>query len=239
MLIEIKKKFDERLYNWALNNWKSEIDNDFPLLRGTQEHLVINMMKRLPSDEIRLLFAKGLLKRDRDKQILYSWGDPFTVEEKKLVQQYVDMVTGVVMGIVHIDPGNWRDPKEKPKKLNRKKFKNLIIESLIPIFGEAYQDRGDWQEWVYNKQIGPWKLVTSIDVGGNIHQLCYEHSIILSKRVRLAEGLSIVRWLGIGGQTEWQGIDDSSAGSTAEIFARICRHFIDVAPKLLKDLSPN
>jgi len=239
MLVEIKQKFDERLYRWALNGWKREIENDFPLLRGAEENLVVNMMGSLQSDEIRLIFAKGLLKRGRDRQILSQWGDPFTDEEQELVQQYVDMVTGVVMGTVHINTGKWRDTKEKPKRLNRKKFKNLIIETLIPTFGVAYQDRGDWKEWVYKKQIGPWKLVTSIDIGGSLHQLCYEHSIMLSERVRLVEGLSIVRWLGIGGQTEWTSIDDSDAEATAKVLAKIASHFTESAPKLLEGLSPD
>ena len=183
--------------------------------------------------------AIALAKRARDPEVLIKCGHRLTERDKGLAQLFMDM----------FESESWRETskispsgflqKLDQKKLERKKFKQCIIRALSPILGENYEDCGDWEGWRYCNRVGPWQVITSIDVGGQYHQLCYEHDIIASEYVYLAQNINLFRWLGIASQTDWQDLLATDAEPTAEALARIIKHFMDAVPKLLEGLTPD
>jgi len=237
-MIDAQFEFGKRYYQWALSDWKREIENDFPFLRSVKEKLVLKMMEALDSNQ-RSTLAKALVKRHQQPEILAQYGDTFTEEEKRFAQLYLEMVNGVVAGIVPLDDDT-KKYYHDPKSLNRRKLKNRVITVLTPVLGEKYKNWGGREAWRYRTLIGPWELITYIDVGGRFHQLTYGHYIVAAEteHVRLAEAISLLSWLGISGQTDWEYLNDSDIQSTANTLAKICSHFLNTAPRLLEGLSP-
>jgi hypothetical protein len=234
--------FEERYYRWALEDWRREIEQDFVFLRSLKEHLVLRMMESLRTEE-QFSLARALVKRGRKQEFLEMLGDQLTRQEQKYVQWYANEITRAV-SMPRVLPedtatSNQAPQKSSSKKLNRKKLKQCVAKAVSPILGNNFYDWGYWQEWMYFTKIGPWQVVSYFDVGSQFHQLCYDHSIIVSEQVRLLEGISILSWLGIAGQTQWQGLTDSDAESTADSLAQIVAHFMEAAPKLLDGLSPD
>lgn len=242
-MLTAKSEFDRRFFLWARQDWAREIEQNFPLLRSVNENLILKIMEDLEDTE-RWALAKALVKRGRSEELLNSCGDPLTDRDKEYERFYVDMVTKSISGEAYWDEERSRKAKEaffapRDKRLNRRKFRKYIIQALIPILGEDYEDWGDWKEWRYCTPIGPWKVITYVDVGGSAHQLCYEHDIIASERVYLFQNISLLRWLGISSQIQWQCLQDSDAKPTAEALTKIVAHFMNVVPKLLEGLTPD
>jgi hypothetical protein len=127
--------------------------------------------------------------------------------------------------------------KEK-KKFNRRIFRKYIKAALGPILGSDYENWGGGN-WRYCTTIGQWKVITWTDTGGKFHQVSYDHAIQVSKTQRLFEGgLSIIRWYGIANSnTDWNDLKDEDAEQVAESLAKIIKHFLDAAPKLLEGLT--
>ncbi len=233
-------EFDERYYRWALDDWRREIDEGFPFLttlQGLLQKPILRLMNSLDGDE-RWLLAKALVKRGREDGVLTRWGDPFTDEDRQFEQLFLDMVSTVVSQPIILDLKDARARKRVFPKLNRRKFRRHIVTALSPVLGERYENWGGG-EWRYNTPVGPWQIMTYIDAGGSIHQLCYEHDIIASEHVYLTQNINLLRWLGIGSQTEWQGVGDSDAEATAKALAKIVGHFMSAVPKLLEGLTPD
>jgi len=240
-MLTAQEKFDERLYLWVLQDWKREIDEDFPLLGSIKDALArrsIRIIKSLNKEERRLM-ATALAKRARKSEVLTRCLDPLTEVDKKFALLFMDM----------LQSESWREASKIPlggfrrrpgqKKAKRKKLKQCIIKALSPILGEDYENFGDWKVWRYHILIGPWQVVTYIDISGRPQKLSYEHNIIASEHFYLAQGLSILRWLGIGSQTEWQCLNNLETEPTSEALAKIIAHFMEAMPRLLEDLSPN
>jgi hypothetical protein len=112
------------------------------------------------------------------------------------------------------------------------------VEALNPVLGNDYEEWGHWQEWRYVGHVGRWSIYTFVDVGGHSHQLVYDHSIVSEGGEYLHEAISLLSWLGIGGQTDWYGLVDADAEPTAAALARIVAHFMDAVPELLEGLEP-
>jgi hypothetical protein len=235
-----KPIFEERFYHWALQDWRCEIRKDFPRLRSmndSQSDIALKIFQSLKKEE-QWLMAKALVKWRR-QSLLRQWNEEFTERDKHFVQLFLHLSEKERWREAsRIQPGEFM-LKADQKKLKRKKLRQCIIRVLSSVLGDDYEDWGNWEEWRYRTDVGPWMIMTYIDVGGQFHQLCYHHSIIVSEHVRLIEFVSFLSWLGISGQTMWQDLHDTDAEPTAKILARIIKHFMDAVPKLLEGLTPD
>ena len=90
-LDEAKFKFEERLYRWALQDWKREIDEDFPLLGSLKDALAQRCLRIMRSldEENRRLMATALAKRARKPEVLAKCFDPITKDDKRLEQLFM------------------------------------------------------------------------------------------------------------------------------------------------------
>jgi hypothetical protein len=184
--------------------------------------------------------GRAIVKRFTRAAVLTQLKELPTAEEKMLAQYFEEsFIERRRKDAASIVPEAYLGTQWCVNKLKPKRLRACIIEALKPTLDQEYEDWGDWREWRYCKRAGPWYLMTYVDVGGQGQQLSYEHSIVVPQRVCLVEGVSILSWLGIAGQTDWQELDDSDAESTAEALARIVAHFMEAAPKLLEGLTPD
>ena len=235
--MKAKLQFEERFYNWCLRDWEREINQDYPFLSSVSypsSRYAIRIMRSFP-DKRRTLLASGLVKRFRQKDLLEQLGEEYTEEEKRLVQLYLD----VCQRSDWIETGNRSLEEEGKKRIKRKELKNCIVNSLSSVFLEGYEDCGGWEVWRYCTKFGPWQLLTYFDVGGTSEELSYDHSIIVSERVLLFEGISLLSWLGLSGSTSWKVTENSQIEHAAKTATVFCSHFMNAVPKLLEGLSPD
>jgi hypothetical protein len=232
-LVTAGLQFNERYYRWSLEQWEKEISSGFPLLKsvhseGSQTDVAI--LESLPRHE-QLRMAVALAKRFRQDQ-LPEWGEVFTEEDQRYSQLFIDQFRKI---------RNIKASKYHPEDFSRlsrnrkarlKRLRKCVIDAVAPILGQDYEHRGGWKEWVYITQIGEWLIITSIDIGGH-YDISYEHSIVVSEKSRLIEGISLNSWLGLAGQTQWDSLGDENVPQAAMSLAKIIERFIKAAPKLL------
>jgi hypothetical protein len=238
-MLTAQLKFGERFYCWAIKDWNREINEDFPFLRSISDaQNDVKIMESLTTAQQKIL-AVALVKRFTKRNILEQCGNEFTDYEKNLVERHLKMCWDEEeRKSLMTPPGGW-PPETSERKLKRRKLRDHIITNLTPILGKRDENWGVELVWRHYTVIGPWQVMTYIDVGGQGHQLTYEHSISVSETAQLIEGISVLSWLGIAGQTMWRGLHDADTEPTVEALAKIIAHFMDAAPKLLEGLSPD
>ena len=229
-------EFMVRYYRWALADARREVQEAFPLLRGVKSTLVIRALGFLESfaEVDRPRVATALVKRFHGRAVGLT-ADSGGPEEEQVNRDYQDSMR--ILGpeeewhreaLLH-HPGTLR--------LDRARFLTAVKAALAPPLGdgEPFSSQHDWR---YATSLGPWTLVTLLDVGGRVHQLAYTQTIRAADPRPLHEGLSICGWLGLGGQTAWDQLTEADAPSAAPSLARICAHFLRAAPALAAGLSP-
>ncbi len=239
-----KLKFGERLYQWALEEWRREISKDFILLREMERkkvdgiHETLEMLKTFEKDQQWIMaraLVRGTLHYD-SKTIEY------TERDKQLFEQSLEMR----QRIRNEEASLRYQVEESQQKLKRSKLKKYVFESLKPVLGEKNKGWSSPSEFVYITPIGQFQVMTWVDMGGRYHQLSYHHTIvghnaIVDGRVTkapLGGALSLLSWLGIG-QTMWSGLSDEDVEPVAKLLAKIISHFMNAVPKLLEGLSPD
>jgi hypothetical protein len=132
-------------------------------------------------------------------------------------------------------------PEEESYRLtiDRGRFLAAVKAQLAPVLG-AGAPFSTTHEWRYDTPLGPWTLVTLIDVGGRAHQLAYSHDLHASVSRPLRQGVSLCGWLGIGGgHTTWDRLTQADTAEAARSLARVCAHFVQAAPALVDGVAPD
>jgi hypothetical protein len=229
-------EFRVRYYRWALGDARRELGEEWPLLRGVKSALVIRTLAHLaslPADR-RPLVMTALVKRFHRRAVELT-GDSWGADEEAIARDYLEATRiprpeeeGYRQALLH-EPGRLT--------IARSRFLAAVRGDLAPVLGvgAAFASERDWR---YDTPIGPWTLVTLVDVGGRHHQLSYTQTIRSRHPRPLGEHLSICAWLGVGGQTAWDQITEADTAGAARGLARICAHFLEALPALLDGLSP-
>lgn len=92
-LEQAKDEFAVRYYQWAMEDFRSEMREGFPLLRqikGSTSLRLVTLMESLGQDE-QILLSSGLVKRfhRRATELL---NEPWTAKEDRLCQGYVSSI---------------------------------------------------------------------------------------------------------------------------------------------------
>jgi len=235
-----KAKFGKRLYNWAMEGWRQEISEDFPLLRevektkGYSVHELLQTMKTFEKDQ-QWIMARALVRRRG--HLLFHFGD-FNDKDKQLFELYIDMCRKIrdeeALNMIPLR----HQRKEPQRKLKRSRLRRSIIESLRPVLGERSESWCSSYECIYITHIGQFKVKTSVDVGGTYHNLAYNHEIMIPGQAPWGGAISLVSWLGIaGGDTMWKDLMEEDVESVTRLLANIIALFMNAVPEFLKDLS--
>ena len=230
-------EFAVRYYRWALDDARREVRENFPLLRAVKSGLVIRMIAYLESfaGDDRLRVAMALVKRSHRRAVELttdSWG----ADEETIDRNY-----RAAASIPRPDEEWYRHALlHEPDKLkiDRGRFLAAVKAELTSVLG-AGEPFSTEHEWRYASPLGPWTLVTLVDVGGSVHQLAYTHTVRTAAPRPLREGVSLCGWLGIGGgHTVWNQLTQADSPAAAQSLARICAHFLEAAPALVAGLVP-
>ena len=236
-------EFYRRYYLWCLGNWKRELSEDFPLLRTAKIERagdIIAIILDFPKDEIWNICMAIVKKKLQHK--LMTFEELFTEQDQYYHQLYCEMMRkkGSERTLRYSKQEEFLDGlrNEILQKTPRKVIRKKVIDSLYPVLGDISEKHGT-VGWVYETRIGPWNLTTWIDTGGRSRQLGYSHSIIYTNKCRLFEGISLERWLGIGGsETKWNNITEENLNQVVSGLTQLIAHFLNAAPKLLEGIEP-
>lgn len=225
--------FDGRYYRWQISEWAREIKNEYPFLRLVKEDSMIQIMEGLPDDK-KMIMAKALVNRGISEEYLEKLGGKHTEEEKRFIDYFIEegrRLRHIFACQTSLEDCNYHI------KIDKKKFKQYIIEALSPILGSDIENQGGGV-FVFCMPVGAWKIYTGIDIGGSRHNLSYEHAIESAGGKRIAHNISVLAWLGIC-QTQWQYLSNDDLKPTAESLSILCKHFMIAVPKLLEGLTPD
>ncbi len=231
-------EFAVRYYHWALDDARREIRENFPLLRAVKSGLVMRAIayfESLGHDE-RLRAALALVKRSHRRAVELT-GDSWGADEEAVDRDYQSAAR-----IPRPTEDSYRRALlDEPGKLKiaRGRLMSAVKAELASVLGEG-EPFSTRHEWRYDTSLGPWTLVTLIDVGGSVHQLSYSHALHASVSRPLREGVSLCGWLGIGGgHTTWNRLTPADTAAAARSLARVCAHFVQAAPALVAGLVPD
>jgi hypothetical protein len=249
-------EFNVRYYRWALQDFRREMEEGFPFLKGFKTGSpadVMELMSGKSRDEQSVL-ASALVKRFH-KDGVEAAGDRMTAEEEVACKEYLDRV-----------------PKAHPLEVallrrsaageagvyaNRARLVRLVKAGLKEAGMQVSRPENAAGVLSYEHVIGGWQIVTRVHTREKHAQLAYNHIIWSVKKVvpvTWAEGtwregqqemwpvqlhnwISLAGWLGISSRTQWSDLVDSDGPQVAKELAALCKHFLHAAPTLLAGLS--
>jgi hypothetical protein len=228
--------FARRYYRWALDDAGREVREGFPLVRAVASGLTIRAVAYLESlpAERRQVVTTTLVKRAH-RRALELTGEAWGPREEQIERGYIEAVRIP-------RPEEAAHSKavlaDRAPRIDRARFLRAVRSELAPILGpgEAFSTA---HEWRFDTAIGPWALVTLVDVGGQHHQLAYTQTLRADVARPLKEGVSLTQWLGLGGQTIWNRLVEADTPEAARSLVKICAHFLQAVPALVADLAPS
>jgi hypothetical protein len=203
--------FQLNFYKWARQNAQLELEQDFYRLESIRGFTAMNALayiKSLEENDI-LKLIDSLVKGSFNSEFLASIGSSLTDED--LVWR-TNFTNNVIIHPIAYDAQEkiifkMISEKQFNKNLIKKSIKKALKEALKEFFEKPEFSQGD--TWGYNTQFGNWIVKTHFDVGGR-SQLRYGHTIYCPIRncTLYPSNISFLKWLGMGGETEWNLLSD-------------------------------
>jgi hypothetical protein len=143
---------------------------------------------------------------------------------------------------------------EKIKFSSKRKLQKAMEKKFQDVFGGqyfdfTYDDIGDLASW-FRMKCGSWIISTNFWYGRGQGLIEYSHTISSGHDVEqqgskgtywgplvLSTCISFTARLGITSQTQWEYLSGEEIEPTCDNVISHCRHFFEVAPKLLKGLE--
>lgn len=231
-LTEAQDEFAIRYYLWAREDFRLEIERNFPLLKQLDiqsSKKCLRLMDDLSLND-KLAFSVALLKGSH-KRAVAILGETPNSDENEMVNKYINLPL-FEDAIYEDEPSCYLSPK-----LNRRFFIKRLKARLATIFGDRFEQRGK-NEWRYTSETASLRTHTYIDVGGRFHNLCYSHAIVFEGYYTLVEHTSVLSWLGLISQTYWRQLDDTKVENAVNSLVQACSRFLNAAPALAKGIEP-
>jgi hypothetical protein len=229
LLNDVQKRFSINYYSWAKEALQGEMEADFPLLKTIPScRPVIEYFRQL-SDQQQLVAISVFSKRGH-AEAASLLGEVTTDEEATLLRSYL-----VFMNRATVQAGDDYS-KQMTRVFDRDKFTRTLDLEVSPILGTLIE-KGGRSYRRFARNLGVASVETIMDTGGRIHQLQYEHKLLITEGL-VRDHVSILSWLGIiAGPTYWKYLNDDTIGSVTEAFKEICSAFIKAVPALLNNPS--
>jgi len=180
-------------------------------------------------------------------------GGPYSDDEKSFLQQ-LDNLFGKIPTSFEEEIAARKKSGEKFRFAGKRKLQNVVTEKFKSAFGDQcihhdYDDICDPSSNFEMKCCG-WILSSHFWFGRGKNLINYSHSLtsptkihherypeITAPLLQMAICISFSCWLGITSQIQWEYLFNEEVEATCDALIRQCRHFFEVAPKLLKGLE--
>ena len=227
-----------RCYEWVLEDFQREIDQDYPYLRTVAERRVqswIVLFEGLDNEQKRIL-SRLLVKR-KFREVAPNVGASVTAEEEAICKQFASTLP--------VLPRKAPDPnKGDVTPINVRRLASRIIECLNPILGEQLEHFNE-MEWAYVTPMGDWSVKTRVSIyNPQKPEIRYVHRVSHKDYTKppvmpwLRPSYSFACNLGLG-ENVWRVDYEYELESMADSLATLCAHFIDAFPRLVQGLSPD
>lgn len=241
-----KHEFAVRYYLWGQSEFKREIEESFPLMRSFKAGRFwkrYRFMQQLEGRE-QLILASAILKR-ANPDAVQALGESFTSEEEALLAQLREF--SLTPAGLEAEIQARQRAGEKIKFASKAKLRRAIIDQFKGAFGSECIDLaivGLDTELEFKMKCCGWLLTTNFEFDGVNRQITYSHRIS-SETAKEPDGVravilgfpSLSGWLGTRGDTKWEYLMDEDIQPVCDFIIQRCRHFFEVAPKLLKGLE--
>jgi hypothetical protein len=234
-----RDEFAVRYYLWAQEEFRLEIEHDFPLLRripAIPAKTCLKLMSQMSLSE-KQFFAQTMVRRFHagsrllgEAQTSLSLGE--SPEEQELISLYRVSLRDVGLEVMLT-----QERKDAPPNVSRRKRKARLREMLGPILGEEESALKEAPVWYYSSEILGFNVRTCLDVVGGHRSISYNHGIYIQSHEIFFGDISILSWLGMTSGTAFNPISEVELEPTVQVLADVCQRFLDVAPKLLKGIK--
>jgi hypothetical protein len=248
-----QQEFQIRYYLWAISEFEKEINESFPNFRLFKSGTVwetYQFMQNLNRKE-QLTLAHGLLKRFHSDAVK-TLGESCSADEASLRWRRDNF--SPIPSTFEEQLVERKKAGEKIKFVSKRKLQKAMMKRFKDIFGDQcvnlnFDDIGDLSSSFDMKCCG-WILSTHFWYGRRESLLQYSHTIssehdvehhgpngIYGARLVMAYFISFTAWLGITSQTQWEYLMEEDVEPACDAAIKLCGHFFEVAPKLLKGLE--
>jgi hypothetical protein len=241
-----KKEFMVKFYRWALKDAQRECSGGFPFLSRLKSTMVVDFLEfveRLTTIERRALQV-CMVKRFHEEGAFLA-GDRLSSEEGALIERFLkrnikcDKLLGPISVLSHSEAKRAKELASGSKKyqIQRSKLRSALREKLVPaVVGPAETLHRTNTESRYCTTVGKWTVHTAVHTGGRLFQLSYSQLVSLRPDICLVEHASIMNWLGIAGQTNWDLLTNRDIPDAANLVLELTSHFLTAMSKLEKAL---
>jgi len=224
---QAQEEFAVRYYRWAQADWQREAMESFGLLRGVRSSLAFSALRfidELQPEEQPQYFT--VFTKKGHPLAARITGQMLSAGEEELFQRFrtARLVPLPIETEIALKP--------------RMKVSHFAAEAkarLRRIFGEP-ESRPEGGSERFVTSVGAWRLITLVNYG---HYPYSFQSIETERGDRLQEHISLLAWLGLGGQTVWDLAREGDELDSALALTACCEHFLKAAPGLLAGLSDN
>lgn len=226
---DMKKEFEKRLYRWAYDHVKCEIENDYPYIRMIclrSTPVILDMMNERSQKEkaalaIALFKTSGAWKSEYIK-------DKVTAEEISLREEYRSRAFNL----------RYYQIEKSPRGMSAIKVMKRMQPILSPILGEMERDDDMWMntQCVDQWEIGTWIHIDNTNRSIRCDQYIKLHNEIYSIINNMTAGMSLPAYYGLG-PMEWKYDETSDFESIASRIAISCDKIIKAAPSLLEGIN--
>jgi hypothetical protein len=223
-------------YLWAKQDTLRELESNFYFLeaiKGPTALRALAFIKSLQEDD-QLKLVKSLVKGLFGREILELAGDALNDQDITWRNSYSHNIS-VSPITINIEERILKKMIQDGKYLNKsikRQLKKILKNDLKSLFNKVNFDQGS--TWSYKTEINQWVINTIFDVGG-YSQLRYGHTIYSPTQncVLYPSNINFLRWLGMGGETEWEYIYEEDLELASQATVKLCSHFLDAAPSFL------
>jgi hypothetical protein len=243
-----QREFRIRYYLWAISEFESEIEESFPTLRlfkAGASWATYQFMQQLTRRE-QFALAHALLKRTHANTVQVL-GETCSPEEELLRSRRDAFPSNILTFSAEIRAR--KNAGEQIKLASKRRLRKVITAQFKAAFGReciglACVDEED--DLRFKMKRSGWIVETSFFFGRSKALLSYNHKIVSEQTFPYRHGIiamgmagyiSFNSYLGIASQTEWDYLSDEEVEPTCNTVIKLCGHFFDVLPKLLKGLE--
>jgi hypothetical protein len=226
---EVRRRLEERFYEWAVNDFQREIAEDFPFLRRVGWSLPINVvaiMRSLPL-EARQQLGSTLVRTHKVHITAEAVATTCTVDDERMRAWYYEQMRHPVREDLEANSlERWATYISDKRELMR-----AVREELMLVFpGEA--PRKSKTELRFHTSVHGFELETFV-FAGHTWQLWYLHRLRHEPSGVDVSDISLLTWLGITTVTYWRYITEPTIPEAAKTVGDLCRHFIAGADHFL------
>jgi hypothetical protein len=241
IILKAPDEFVVKLYRWACADFRREMEEGFPLLRGIENpttYGLLSVMESLPQAK-RFILASGLLKRFHTRAVEIL-GEEISAEQHELF--------GLFSKSFEVSNRLQRERWDTARKVGpmlerkqRKKIPDHVKKELHEPFC-VWPETGPWKGTSFEVEKGGFRILTRFYPGMRV-SFCYDHAILDKKQgyywhqdtTFYCDKFSIYSWLGISWQTMWMDLRVGDVERVGKDLVRLCRHFIEGVGGLLDD----